>query len=721
MLMKISTLLHTTFVAAAMTCLVATDAEAQKINTMTRGVAKTTQLQKMGQALRKAKLSPAARFQTINPTDYGTIETILTEDFSKFATGSEENPDFDAVICLDWTTGDCESPWRNVDPAYTGVEGWGGANLFPAGGKVYMLNSLLDGEGHINTPDLDFTPYEGVAILEFKARTTNPNLNQMLVIESAETNHHGPEWRVLGAQPTPNLTEEWQTYTAVFFDAGPTTLFNIIPQMEPWWYQDKSEEPCQVLFDDFKVYSINPFVSMPKGLDYANYKGTEFDLKWDAMDADYYTVDIYAVDLKTGDSYEFMTDVKAETNTLHVTDAESGVDYMFYVTAHKGDKKSLPSLAGLVFDLEKPEFTGTPEFVKDEESGLYMFTSEWNDVPSAQVYDYALMHKRPAVQDGPFAVTDEDFTGIQDAEGLTTEWTVDNPSYSCYGFLPLKPLRQAGWVGKSFMPFKDFVCIDGWQHIVAKADAYIASPELDLSKDGGKIHLSMKLFGRIGSWFDPLAQEQHDNLQTKAAVSLYNYDEATGEYVQAEYVPVEDVTTAWNTFEVDLTKGSERSFIVIEAIEGPEHLYIDDLLITQNYKKGEYLIEPCIFEYWYEYSIIDVELPETSQGLDLYEKVSAQKANPMTNAAVRSDYTMREIGKAGEIPAGIQDAAIAKAMVSYENGMLNINNVDGEEVNVFAADGSMVYASHDRNISINVADNTVYIVKVGAKSVKVAL
>ena len=719
--MKISTFLQTTFVAAAMTCLVTTEARAQQINTIGRNVAKTAQIHKLGKAGVNAKFAPAARFQVINPSDYGTIETILFEDFSKFATGSEENPDLDAELCWDWTTGVCESPWRNVDPSYTGVEGWGGANLFPAGGSVYMLNSLLDGEGHINTPDLDFTQYEGVAILEFKARTTNPKLNQRLVIEAAETNHHGPDWRVLGAQPTDYLTEEWQTYTAIFFDAGPTSLFNIIPQMDREWYENKSEEPCQVLFDDFRVYSINPFVSMPAGLKYDNYKGTEFDLSWDAMDADYYTVDIFAVDMKTGESFEFKTGIKTDTNSLHVTEAESGIDYMFNVTAHKGDKKSLPSLPGLVFDLEDPEFTGTPEFVKSEETGLYTFTSEWNDVPSAQVYDYALMHKRPAVQDGPFAITDEDFTGIQDAEGYTTEWTVENPNYSCYGFLPLKPLKQAGWVGKSFMPFKDFVCLDGWQHIVAKADAYIASPELDLSKDGGNIHLSMKLFGRVGSWFDPLAQEQHDNLQTKAAVSLYNYDEASGEYVQAEYVPIDEVTTAWNTFDVDLTKGSERSFIVIEATEGPEHLYIDDLLITQNYKKGEYLIEPCVFEYWYEYSIIDVELPETSQGLDLYEKVSAQKINPLNGEAVISNYTSREIGKAGEIPAGIQDAAIAKALVSYENGMLNINNVNGELVEVSTIDGKLVGSSRDARISMNVAGNTVYVVKVGAKTVKVSL
>ena len=719
--MRITSFIQQAFAATALACMVAPSVNAQTARFIGNNLSKSQIVSLAKQ--KKPMLSPASRFLTINPTDYGTIEVVMEEDFSKFATGSEAEPDMDTNVIMDFASGECEYPWWNVDPNYTTLPNWGGSNLFPAGGKVFMLESIFDGQGHINTPLLDFTKFDGgVAFFEFKARTTNPGLVQRLSIEAAETNHMGPDWTVLGAELSEPLTEEWQTYTVMYYGGGETTLFNVVPQMEQWWYEEKSEEPCQVIFDDFKVYSLNQFVNIPKGLSHKNYKGTEFDLTWDKQEADYYTVDIYAVDLKTGDSYEFATGVKTETNSLHVTEAEDGVDYMFKVTAYKGDKQSFPSLPGFVFDITDPEFIGEPEFVKDEETGLYTFTSEWNDVPAAQVYNYALMHKRPAVQDGVFAITDEDFTGIQDADGLTTEWTVDNPCYSCYGLLPLKPLKQAGWVGASFMPFKDFVCLDGWQHVVAKADAYIASPELDLSKDNGNIHVSMKLFGRIGSWVEPITQEQHNDIQTKAAVSLYNYDEATGEYVQAEYIPVEEVTTAWNTFEVDLTKGSKRSFLVIEAIEGPEHLYIDDLKITQNYKKGDYLIEPCIFEYWYEYSIIDVELPETSQGLDLSEKINAQKINPMTGEPARSAYVSREIGKVGEIPAGIQDAAIAKAIVSYENGQLTINNVNGEAVNVYSIDGKLVYSNNSGAASISLSlSNGVYMVKVGAKSVKVSL
>ena len=720
--MKIFSLLNKSFVMAAFACLTAPGADAQVARTIDNGLSMSPGVSIVKH--RKAASGPACRFVTDSPSDYGTIEVLMQEDFSKFSTGSEEAPDLDAEVILDWASGECEYPWWNVKPEYTTLPNWGGSNLFPAGGKVFMLESIFDGQGHINTPLLDFSKFDGgIAFLEFKARTTNPNLVQYLVVESAETNHMAADWRVLGGQMTPELSTQWQTYTVMFYGGGETTMFNILPQMEMWWYQDKSEEPCKVLFDDFKVYSINSFVKIPKNLRHTNYKGSEFDLTWDAMDADYYTVDIYSADIKTGERFEFKTGVRTETNSLHVTEAEAGIDYMFYVTAHKGDKKSYASLPGFVIDLVDPEFIGTPEFVKNEETGLYNYTSEWTDVPSVQVYDYALMHKRPAVQDGLFAVTDEDFTGIVGADGLTTEWTIDNPSYMCYEFLPIKPLRQAGWIGRQVLPFKDFVCLDGWHHIVGKKDVYMASPELDLSKDGGKINVSLKLFGRLGgSWVDPVTKEEYPETQTKAAVALYNYDEASGAYVQAEYVPIEDVTTAWNTFDVELTKGSARSFIVISAIEGPEHLYIDDLLITQNYKKGEYLIEPCYYEYWYEYSIIDVELPETSQGLELQEKLCAQKINPVTQQPVFSGYAYRSLDKVGDIPAGIRDAAVASSLVSYEFGMLNVSNPGGEAVAIYSADGAQVYsdASGAAQLSVRLSDGA-YIVKVGSKSVKVVL
>ena len=717
--MKITSLIQKAFVATALACLVAPSAQAQQLN-RTLNLQKESLMQKASFA-KKSNIPSGARFITINPSDYGTVEVVMEEDFSKFATGSEDAPDFDADdIILDFGAGECEYPWWNVNPDYTTLPQWGGANLFPAGGKVFMLESINDGQGHINTPLLDFTKFDGgVAFIEFKARTSNPKLAQRLSIEAAETNHMGPDWTVLGAEITDPLTEDWKTYTVMYYGAGETTLFNIVPQMEQWWYETKSEEPCKVLFDDFKVYSLNQFVEIPKGLSHKNYTGSEFDLTWNKEDADKYLVDVFTVDMETGEREDFITGQEVSTNEMHVTGAVSGVTYFFTVTACKGDKKSFPSLPEMVFDMEDPTFTGVPTI--EENNGNYSYTSEWSDVPSAEVYDYWAMPKRVAKADGEFTIFESDFEGLLDAEGNTTEYTPEEPAYSCYGMLALKGdcMKQAGWVGKSFMPFSNCVCLDGWQHIVAGADAYIVSPELDLSKDGGNIKVTAKFLGRIGGYFDPIAQEQHDNLQTKAAVSLYNYNEETGQFEQAYYYPVEDVTTAWNTFDIDLEGGSKRSYIVISAIEGPEQLYIDDVKIKQNYKAGEGLVEPFLYEMFYYDPAIDVEIPEMCKGEEISEKVLAIKTNPKTQAPLYSKAASQVIGFAGE-DTGIDNISIADAPLTYENGHVVVNNADGEIVNVYTVDGKLVSSSRDSHIVLNL-NKGVYMVNVAGKTIKVSL
>ena len=725
--MRISTLIQNTILATAMACMVTTTADAQITRVKNTDLSKSTQV---SIKTIKDKISKTPRFLVVNPADYGQVETVMYEDFSKFATGTEAEPDFDTNVILDYAAGECEYPWWNVNPDFTTLPKWGGANLFPAGGKVYMLESVLDGQTHINTPLLDFTKYDGVCCLQFKARTTNPGLSQKLSIEAADTQHMGPDWIVLGAQRSDDLTEEWKEYNVIYFGAGETTLFNIVPQMPSEWYGDPqngidpSDEPCQILIDDFKAYSVIPYLKMPSNLGYKNYKGEEFDLTWDAVEgAESYEVSVWELDLQTGEQWEFVIDEPVSSNTYHVADAFDGSTYIFSVTAVGGGHKSFPSQLGMVCDLTDPVFTGVPEITKNEETGEFTFTSSWEEVASAQVYDYSVWHKRMSWYDHNFTVTEEDFTGLEDADGIPSEFTLENPSWSCYGMLPLKPLNQPGWIGKSYMPFAGFVALDGWQHIVAKADAYIASPELDLSKDNGKLHVTVDLLGRIGGGFDPLEQKQYDDIQTKGAVSLYNWNEATGTYEQAEYVAFDDVTTSWNTFEADLTKGSSRSFIVIEAIEGPDHLYIDDLKITQNYKKGEYLIEPCIYEYWWQNTDYDAVLPASVEGEEIYEKVVAQKINPTTGQTIFSNTVEQKIGQAGELPAGIKDAAIAGKLISYENGAINVNNVNGEDVNVYSVDGKLVYSNNSgaANVVVRIAEKGVYMVKVGNKSVKFSI
>ncbi|KGN85004.1 hypothetical protein HR15_10260, partial [Porphyromonas gulae] len=85
--------------------------------------------------------------------DYGTVVSVLKEDFHGFTTGSIGAPDLNTVLTYVFP-GECEYPWINFKPGYTHQEGWGAANVWQAGGTV-CLNADGENFSHLNTPMLN--------------------------------------------------------------------------------------------------------------------------------------------------------------------------------------------------------------------------------------------------------------------------------------------------------------------------------------------------------------------------------------------------------------------------------------------------------------------------------------------------------------------------------------------------------------------------------------
>ena len=104
-------------------------------------------------------------------------------------------------------------------------------------------------------------------------------------------------------------------------------------------------------------------------------------------------------------------------------------------------------------------------------------------------------------------LTDEDFTGVKCPDGTSArlgysmteaEWkeTSDHqPSYFYYGQLR-HPADQPGWLGcQERFPLADgCIKVDGYQYVYNNSDAGLISPELDLSKNGGKITINVDLW-----------------------------------------------------------------------------------------------------------------------------------------------------------------------------------------------------------------------------------
>lgn len=636
-----------------------------------------------------------------SPSDYGTVETVMMEDFSKMTTGSVGAPDLETVLTDE---GLYEYPvWMNIKPEYTVLPQWGGSSVYSAGGTICIAAADV-GDGKLNTPMLDVSKYDGVVFVEFKVRTDNGKVSQNMFVEAGETYNMQPTWKVLGSYMLPEITEEWQTITAMFYGGEHYTLFNFPVQM---LYEGDEVEP--IYFDYVKVYQVNPYVNMPTALPHTNYKGTSFTANWTKVeDAESYLLNVYSIsrenEMQAGDTTFLCKDQPVNDTTFTVQNAISGETYYYDVRAVKGSHESFVCPAMEVFDLVVPELADCT--IKD---GKY--TATWGAVPSAERYNYISYHEREASANGEFVVTDEDFTDVRDYDGNLTGWTVEKPSSYSYDDFYIKEVEQAGWHAKQGAPYTDFICVDGWQYIFNHQDAGLISPELDLSKDNGRINLSVKLYGVLAEGYD-------QPYQTECAVALFNYNEEKGDYEQVELIYPEGVKPEWKTFNVQLTKGSNRSIIGIYAVNGPDNLYIDDLKITQNYNAGDTFKDPFLFQRFVDGTSLEVNLPEKTSGSNIYHRINAVKSN---SAGIKetSFSEMKYIGKS-DVVSSIGSVSLTNATVQVVDGKVIVNNANGDNVSLYRLDGTLVYSNDSgaKNITVTMPYNGAYIVKVGDKSVK---
>lgn len=636
-------------------------------------------------------------YKAANP--YGEEQQVMFEDFAKMTSGSEATPDTEANIIKD----EFEYPWINTKDEYFKQAGWGSGNAYPAGGTVY-LDSNPNDMAHINTPMLNVAANGGIAWIRFKARAKNAGDNPQVMVEAAETFNMSPSWRMMGSAALPQLSTEWKEYSMFFYGGGEYTLFNIVSVMAP------------VYIDNIEVFTVKQHIGTPTTLPHTNYEGTSFDANWTPVEgATGYKVNVFTLNKETGKAEYLFENKPVTTNKFHVTGATSGQTYFYNVAATKDNYTSIPSDKMFVYNLEAPVLKDVTNLDRNK------YTAEWSTVPSAERYNYIAYYDRKADKTGEFVVTNEDFTGVKDADGNLTGWTKEDPNPGSYDSYYIPEMKQAGWKGTQYAPYTDYICLDGWQYYHNHQDAGLISPEMDMSKDGGKFTVNVKLAGA-----STIAIDENNNeftAYTQAAFALFNYNETTCDYEQAELIYPEGYPKAvngdWKNFTINFTKGSKRSIIGIYAVYADEHLYLDDLKITQKYQAGESLNDPFIFRRWLQEPKVDITIPAFVGKSDVSHRVTAFKTNSDRN--VKKQYAeskFSELKKVGTAN-GISNIGLSKAVVKMEGNNVYINNINGENVQIYTLDGQLVYNNKgEKNIRVALTQHGAYIVKVGNKTIK---
>ena len=662
----------------------------------------------------KQTVKNSPRFKkAVNPFDYGTEVVVVTEDFSKFTTGTPDNPDFETVINYK----NDDNAWINMLNDFTHMPGWGSHNAYSAGGTLFIQADGKNTQGQVNTPMLNVGQYQGISFISFKARVQEgkPTAKYVL-LEAAETYNMAPSWSFLGNTMLPEITSEWQTFEYMFYGGGGYTLFNIVAM------------DASILVDDVKVYQINQYTGTPTPMKHFNYMGNDdytaqFDLKWSKVpEADSYILNVYQKDEQGDIVNKLMENVVCTDTVKTVTGAHSGDIYYYTVSSKKGGHVSFPSAEMEIKDVAAP-FLKPVGQIND---GKY--TAEWDSVPAAERFNYISYYQRKAEQNGTFNISDLNLVGLKYNNGKEVEFSTTNPDTHVYDEGTVDGLSQAGWIMKNYAVYKDALTFDAFHYIYNHRDAGMISPEMDLSKNGGKINISLRACAEEGTYWDVNNVEHKGYAQ--CAIALFTYDAEYGNYVQSELVYPGNVTNVWQDFNCQLTKGTERSIIGFYAVSFPSNLYLASLKIDQDYKTGETFNDPFFYGRWLDKREVEVIIPQKADTKDIYHRVQSVRVKAQDQQSVsriESDFsTLEYVGVGTYNPTlGIESSKVgfSGATVKFAGDNIVINNPQNESVVIYQTNGSIVYSDNSKSstITIPVPAHGAYIVKVGKQSIKLTM
>lgn len=646
------------------------------------------------------------------PADYGKEVDIVKENFAKMTTGSQDAPDFDTEL-NDYEMAD--NAWVNMLEDFTQTPGWGSHNAYSAGGSIY-LDANNETQGQLNTPMLNVSRNSGICFLQFDARVPEDNeVVEQVVVEAAETYNMQPSWKFLGNTQLPQLTTDWQTYTIQFYEGGEYTLFNIVNYSAP------------VLIDNVRVFQVDQYVATPTPNPHKNYARVDdntakFDLSWSAVDgAESYVLNVYDKDANGKPQNYIQKDVEVKDNKFTVDNAVTGTIYYYTVSAKKGEHVSMPSVEVQVKGIVEPVLSVSSPINGDK------YTAEWKNVGGAERYNYISYFKQEATEDCLMEVSKLNLVGMKyDSDDMEVEYSVDNPtSYTLDRGALADEVGQAGWTVKHYAIYKDALTIDAFWTVEAKSDAGLISPEMDLSKDNGKFRVNLRACAEYLPAYEAYPQ---------AAVALFNYDEEKGDYVQSEliYAGDKNVNGDWKRYECDFTTGTARSIVGIYGTWAPGNLYLSDVAIHQNYKKGDSFLNPFHYLNWLvpgtgETTSVEVTIPAKAYEREIYhqaQSVRVKAEGDQFSGATFLESRFSDLQKVGFCPLtnGVNDAKlnVSGATVSLAGNNIVVNNPQKAAVALYTLDGMLVASDNScaEVVTLPATAHGKYVVKVGKQSVK---
>lgn len=193
-------------------------------------------------------------------TDFSTWELLISEDFSNFTEGSENNIDYHPIDNFAATGSD-----PTIPDEYMQTPGWSGAFVFQAGGICALT---YPGQGGVfNTP---LGNYQGQIGVTFRAKTTGLNTGFTVNI-----NRGGVATPQLVNARIVYMSSEYGWTDIEFIGINPYSDEDAFIQINAMGFNTQG-----ILVDDLKVYRNPDYITTPQELSADSFVNDGFTAHW---------------------------------------------------------------------------------------------------------------------------------------------------------------------------------------------------------------------------------------------------------------------------------------------------------------------------------------------------------------------------------------------------------------------------------------------------------
>ncbi len=465
---------------------------------------------------------------------------VISEDFSKFAAGSEEAPDMTNILNSEGA----------IMQDYVHTYGWAGISIYQAGGSCFLADGT---QALLITPVLNLADNNGDFVVSLSYRMQSGTGNFKVISGSAA----GPI-----AKADLDATAEWQDVTLEFPGGVSQTVIQ--------FYGDAPAFVDNISITQVQSGEVVPDVlPAPQVSEATGITATGFTANWSAVEgATAYLLDVFY--FENNEKQYVHQDLEVQATTHTVSDLEADKLYYYSVQATDGTLTSAESsmvvVLPLVADLDTPEVLPATNVTSTG------FTANWTAVDSAAFYEVDVVANLPIASAGTATIEDEGFNGVDMGTETSPAYHTMQGDLNAY-------TRYPDWYGVTLMLAEGKV---GLKNYAAAMGAYsmLYTPVYQVSGTPGTVKLSLT------------ADAVNCSAQTELGVVMVEITE-TGE------TPVGDwqfATLTGTGQQLDFTLGACGSYYIAIGFDDPADpygtnavVYIDQLKVTQELEAGAVL------------------------------------------------------------------------------------------------------------------------------------